>query len=51
MGAILCMILFLTPFNIEKCMENLRQRVGVTLRQGSSNGQNYAIVCQNLTYS
>jgi len=33
------------PFNIEKCNENLCQRVSIT-----SNGQNYAIVCPNLTY-
>jgi len=29
-------------------MENLRQRVGLTLGHGSSNGQNHAIVCPNL---
>jgi len=31
-------------------MEHLSQRVSVTLGQRSSNGQNYAIVCTNLTY-
>jgi len=31
-------------------MENLYQRVSVTLAQSSSNGQSYAIVCPNSTY-
>jgi len=35
---------------LKKYMENLCQCVSVTLGQGSSNGQNFAIVCPNLTY-
>jgi len=35
---------------LKKYMENLCQHVSVTLGQRSSNGQNYAIVCHNLTY-
>jgi len=31
-------------------MENLCQHASVTLGRCSSNGQNYAIVCPNLTY-
>jgi len=31
-------------------MENLCKRVRITLEQRLSNGQNYAIVCANLTY-
>jgi len=31
-------------------MENLYQHVIITLGQHSSNGQNHAIVCPNLTY-
>lgn len=35
---------------MKKCIENLCQRVSVTLGQRSFNGQNYAIICPNLTY-
>ena len=42
--------LILTLFNIEKYMKSLCQHVHVTLGQRLSNGQNYTIVCPNLTY-
>jgi len=35
---------------LKKYIENLCQRVSVTVGQHSSNGQNYAIVSLNLTY-
>ena len=44
------MILILTPFKIEKVHGKfIFQHVSVALGQSSSNGQNYAVVCPNLT--
>jgi len=40
-GTILCLILILTPFNIEKVMENLCQHVSIIKGQRSFNGKNY----------
>jgi len=46
MGTILRVTSILTPFNTEKYL----CQCSVTLVQRLSNGQNYAIVCPNLTY-
>ena len=46
-------ILIPTPFNTEKYLENLCQRVSITLGQRSCNDQNYAIgvICESVLYA
>jgi len=44
-------ILISTPFNIEKVRGKFVSACEQASGQRSSNGQNYAIVCPNLTYS